>query len=115
MLSEPLTTGQEEPGILSAICWPVWTLEASAAPVLGSRPLGEGPQNAALLYAVGREEGGRNRTAPGFQAQLLQGGPPRGLGVSHRLAGLASDAPALRLLTTNMTGFSSIGPRFDRC
>ena len=48
----------------------VRNLEASTAPVLGSWPLGEGPLNTALLYAVGQGEGGRSRTAPGFQAQI---------------------------------------------
>lgn len=78
-LSEPLARGEGEPGILSAICWPACTLKASAAPVQGSQPLGEGPQNTALLYTLGQEEGGGNRTAPAFQAQILQVGPLRSL------------------------------------
>ena len=57
MLSEPLATGEEEPGIWSAICWPFCMLEAFATPVLGSWPLGEGSENTALLYRSGA--GGR--------------------------------------------------------
>lgn len=73
-LSEPLARGEGEPGILSAICWPACTLKASAAPVQGSQPLGEGPQNTALLYTLGQEEGGGEQDCTCFSGPDLAGG-----------------------------------------
>ena len=69
-------SGAGKPGILGGLRWPLHTLEPSVAPVLALWTLVEGPRNAASELVLWTE-GGRNRTAPGFQAQILQLGPRR--------------------------------------
>lgn len=71
-------------GILGVLCWPIYTLKASAAPVLGLWTPGEGPQNAASgLVPRGRWKVRGTRLPLVSRPRSGSWGPQRCLLVSH--------------------------------